>query len=40
MDHDGQIIRATVPNVFLPAKGTPMWLMIRRDKCFVFPVEG
>ena len=39
MDHDGSRLRATVPNVFLPAKGTPLWLMIRRDKCFVFPVK-
>jgi iron(III) transport system ATP-binding protein len=25
-----------VPNVFMPAAGTVMWLTIRRDKCFVF----
>ena len=37
MDFDGSILRATVPNVFLPKPGTPMWLMIRRDRCFVFP---
>ncbi|MFK7938987.1 MAG: ABC transporter ATP-binding protein [Roseovarius sp.] len=40
MEYNGAIIRATVPNVFLPPKGTPMWLMIRRDKCFVFPVDS
>lgn len=37
MDFDGSILRATVPNVFLPKPGTAMWLMIRRDRCFVFP---
>ena len=36
MDHDGSMLRATVPNVFLPQPGTVMWLTIRRDKCFVF----
>ena len=40
MDHDGSILKATVPNVFLPQPGAVMWLTIRRDKCFVFPVEG
>ena len=39
MDHDGSILKATVPNVFLPQPGAVMWLTIRRDKCFVFPVE-
>jgi len=38
MDHDGSILRATVPNVFLPAPGAVMWLTVRRDRCFVFPV--
>jgi len=37
MEYDGSILRATVPGVFLPKPGTPMWLMIRRDRCFVFP---
>ncbi|OWY17251.1 Fe3+/spermidine/putrescine ABC transporter ATP-binding protein [Thioclava sp. JM3] len=40
MDFDGTILRASVPNVFLPKPGTPMWLMIRRDRCFVFPAKG
>ena len=40
MDYDGSILKATVPNVFLPQPGAVMWLTIRRDKCFVFPVEG
>ncbi len=39
MDHDGSILKATVPNVFLPSPGKPLWLMIRRDRCFIFPVE-
>lgn len=37
MEFDGSVLKATVPAVFLPAAGTPMWLMIRRDRCFVFP---
>lgn len=37
MEHDGSIIRATVPNVFLPNPGTRLWLTIRRDRCHVFP---
>jgi iron(III) transport system ATP-binding protein len=40
MDHDGSIIKATVPNVFLPKPGKPLWLTIRRDRCFVFPASG
>ncbi|MCR9114284.1 MAG: ABC transporter ATP-binding protein [Rhodobacteraceae bacterium] len=39
MDYDGSIFRVTVPAVFLPKPGTPMWLMLRRDKCFLFPVN-
>ncbi len=37
MDFDGSILKATVPSVFLPKVGTAMWLLIRRDRCFVFP---
>jgi iron(III) transport system ATP-binding protein len=40
MDHDGSILRATVPQVFLPAPGTVLWLTIRRDRCFVFPAAS
>lgn len=36
MDYDGSILTAQVPSVFLPAVDTPLWLMIRRDRCFVF----
>lgn len=39
MEHDGSVLKATVPNVFLPSKGTRQWLSLRRDKCFVFPVK-
>ena len=36
-DVGDQLVMATVPAVFLPRPGTPMWLSIRRDRCFVFP---
>jgi iron(III) transport system ATP-binding protein len=36
MDHDGSILKATVPSVFLPKEGMALWLMIRRGRCFVF----
>ncbi|ATG35137.1 putative putrescine transport ATP-binding protein [Phaeobacter piscinae] len=37
MDFDGSILKATVPNVFLPDAGRVMWLTVRRNRCFVFP---
>jgi len=37
MEHDGALLRATVPYAFLPAPGTPLWLGLRRDRCHVFP---
>ncbi len=40
MDHDGEILKAAVPSVFLPKPGTALWLMLRRDRCFLFPVKG
>ena len=40
MDHDGGLLRATVPYAFLPEKGTPLWLGLRRDRCFVFPCRN
>ncbi len=40
MDHDGSMLKATVPNVFLPKPGMALWLTIRRDRCFVFPASG
>jgi iron(III) transport system ATP-binding protein len=36
MEHDGAILRASVPGVFMPAAGTRLWLSLRRDRCFVF----
>ena len=39
MDYDGSTVKATVPNVFLPRPGKPLWLTIRRDRCFVFPAS-
>ena len=40
MDHDETVLHATIPAVFLPPKDTPMWLSLRRDRCFVFPTNG
>ena len=37
MDHDGSVLKATVPNVFLPETGRVMWLTVRRDRCFIYP---
>ena len=37
MEGDGSRLTASVPGVFLPKPGTVLWLMIRRDRCFVFP---
>jgi len=39
MDYDGSKLLASVPGVFLPGVGTGLWLMIRRDRCFVFGVK-
>ena len=33
----GSTIKATVPNVFLPSIGHPLWLTVPRDKCYIFP---
>ena len=40
MDFDGSVLTSSVPGVFLPRPGTPLWLMIRRDRCFVFPAAS
>ncbi|MGR3484108.1 MAG: ABC transporter ATP-binding protein [Paracoccaceae bacterium] len=32
----GQVLKAQVPQVFLPKPGRPMWLTVRRDRCHVF----
>ncbi|MEO1330008.1 MAG: ABC transporter ATP-binding protein [Pseudomonadota bacterium] len=37
MDHDGEVLSATIPGAFLPPEGEPVWLSLRRDRCFVFP---
>ncbi|SIS67965.1 iron(III) transport system ATP-binding protein [Gemmobacter megaterium] len=39
MEFDGSTLTAAVPGVFLPNPGTVLWLMIRRDRCFVFPAR-
>jgi iron(III) transport system ATP-binding protein len=39
MDFEGMRLSAAVPGVFLPRPGTVLWLMIRRDRCFVFPAQ-
>ncbi|MEZ7813151.1 MAG: iron(III) transport system ATP-binding protein [Paracoccaceae bacterium] len=37
MDGKGDLrLTALVPGVFLPKIGTVLWLMLRRDKCFIF----
>ncbi|MFK7877624.1 MAG: ABC transporter ATP-binding protein [Paracoccaceae bacterium] len=33
----GAMLKATVPNVFLPQPNTVMYLRVPRDRCFVFP---
>ncbi len=40
MDFDGTVLKATVPNVFLPKPGKVMWLTVPRARCFVFPSDG
>ena len=35
----GSSIKATVPNVFLPNIGHPLWLTVPRDKCHIFPKQ-
>ena len=39
MDFEGATLTASVPGVFLPKPGAVLWLMIRRDRCFVFPAS-
>ncbi len=39
MDFEGSPLTASVPGVFLPKPGAVLWLMIRRDRCFVFPAR-
>ena len=37
MDYNGEVLSATIPGVFLPPADEPVWLSLRRDRCFVFP---
>ena len=37
MGHDGSMLRASVAGTFLPSPDAPIWLALRRDRCFVFP---
>jgi iron(III) transport system ATP-binding protein len=39
MEHDGGVLKATVPGAYLPEPGARLWLSLRRDHCFVFPCE-
>jgi iron(III) transport system ATP-binding protein len=39
MDHDGSLLKATVPGAYLPPQGAPLWVSLRREHCFVFPCE-
>ena len=36
MEKDGSKLKASIPGVFLPDPDTPLWLSMRRDRCFVF----
>ena len=40
MDFDHSVLKAAVPAVFMPRTGTPFWLSMRRDRCYVFPCSG
>ena len=35
MEKDGSKLKASIPGVFLPDPETPLWLSMRRDRCFV-----
>ena len=37
MDHDGSVLRATVPGVFTPEAGERVWLSLKRESCHLFP---
>ena len=36
MKYDNSILKASVPNVFLPKPGRHLWLTIPRDRCYIF----
>ncbi len=39
MDYDQSELKVIVPGVFMPEEGRPLWLSMRRDRCFVFEKE-
>ena len=39
MEYDNSLLTASIPGVFLPKQGTPLWMSMRRDRCFVFPCK-
>ena len=40
MEADRSKLKASIPGVFLPELNTPLWLSMRRDRCFVFLKSG
>ena len=40
MAESNTILRATVPNVFVPSVGQRLWLTVPRKRCFVFPKQS
>ncbi|KAB7616268.1 ABC transporter ATP-binding protein [Amylibacter sp. SFDW26] len=36
MDYDQSVLKVLMPGVFLPKPDTPLWLSMRRDRCFLF----
>ena len=40
MAESNNILRATVPNVFMPSVGQRLWLTVPRKRCFVFPKQS
>ena len=36
METDCSKLKVSIPGVFLPDVNTPLWLSMRRDRCFVF----
>jgi iron(III) transport system ATP-binding protein len=39
LDHDGSVLKATLPGVFLPGRDTALWAAMPRHRAFVFPVD-
>ena len=36
MEFKGVVLKASVPGIFMPQKGTPLWLSLRRNRCLIF----